>query len=169
LKINGLKQIQIKRRNWNRVPDLGIIISMKFQEKFESLKKLNLPPDQFIVVSSGALSIRGIRDSEDIDVIVTESLWNKMIKEYPVGVNSFGIQNLELENDIEILNPTQSIFGNSKIVPMNDIFEKADIFDGIKFINLDHLKMIKKELGREKDLRDISLIDDYLKTNAVAL
>ena len=142
---------------------------MNFKTQFENLKKLNLPTDQFVVVGSGTLSIRGIRDSEDVDVIVTELLWNQMIKEYPIGMNSFGIQNLELENDIEILDPTQSIFGNSKIVPRKDIFEKADIFDVIKFINLDHLKMIKKKLGREKDLKDISLIDDYLKTKTVVL
>lgn len=140
---------------------------MNFQTQFENLKKLNLPNDQFVVVSSGALSVRGIRDSEDIDVIVTESLWNEMIKKHKVGINSFGIENLELENDIEILNPVQSIFGNSKIVPRNEIFEKADIFGGVKFINLDHLKKIKKGLGRDKDLRDIALIDNYLNRKMV--
>lgn len=142
---------------------------MNFKTQFENLKKLNLPADQFVVVSSGALSVRGIRDSEDIDVIVTESLWNQMIKEYSVGINSFGVQNLELENDIEILNPTQSIFGNSKVISREEIFEKADIFDGVKFINLDHLKKIKKELGREKDLKDVALIDDYLKSKMSVL
>src|SRR5690348_3074052 len=137
---------------------------MSFKTQIENLKKLNLPSDHFVVVGSGALSIRGIRDSEDIDVIVTESLWNQMIKKYKVGINSFGVENLELENDIEILNPAQSIFGNSKIVPRNDIFKKADIFDGIKFLNLDHLKKIKTKLGREKDLKDVDLIDNYLKS-----
>jgi hypothetical protein len=140
---------------------------MNFQIQFENLKKLNLPIDQFVVVSSGALSIRGIRDSEDIDVLVTESLWNEVIKKYKIGVNSFGIENIELENDIEILNPTQSIFGNSKIIPRDEIFEKADVFDGINFINLVHLKKIKKELGREKDLRDIVLIDNHLRKKTI--
>ena len=140
---------------------------MNFQTQFENLKKLNLPADQFVVVGSGALSIKGIRDSKDLDVIVTNSLWSRMIKKYKVGINSFGVENLELENDIEILNPTQSIFGNSKVVPITEIFEKADIFDGIKFLNLDHLKKIKKELGREKDLKDIKLIDDYLSKKTV--
>lgn len=141
---------------------------MNFQKQLENLKNLNLPTNHFVVVGSGALSIRGIRDSEDIDVIVTESLWNQMIKKYKVGINSFGVENLELENDIEILNPAQSIFGNSKIVPMKDIFEKADMFDGIKFLNLDHLKKIKIELGREKDLKDVDLIDNYLKSKMVS-
>lgn len=142
---------------------------MNFKTQFENLKKLNLPTDQFVVVGSGALSIRGIRDSEDVDVVVTELLWNQMIKIYKVRISSSGAETLELENDIEILNPVQSIFGNSKNVSRNEIFEKADMIDGIKFINLDHLKKIKKELGREKDLKDIALIDDYLKTKMTAL
>lgn len=138
---------------------------MNFKAQFEDLKKLNLPKDQFVVVSSGALSVRGIRDSNDLDVIVTELLWNKMAKEYPIIVNDFGVQTLELNSEIEILNPAQSMFGNSTIVPIDEIFEKADEFDGIKFINLDHLKRIKIKFGREKDLRDTELIDEYLNKN----
>ena len=141
---------------------------MNFKKQFENFKKLNLPPNQLVVVGSGALSIRGIRDSEDIDVVVTESLWSQLIKQYKVGINSFGVENLEIEDDIEILNPTQSIFGNSRSVPIEEIFNKADEFDGIKFINLDHLKKIKKELGREKDLNDIALINDYLSKKIIA-
>ena len=83
-------------------------------------------------------------------------------KKYKVGINDWGIENLQLENDIEILNPAQSIFGNSEIVPMEEIFEKADMFDNIKFINLEHLRKIKLKLGREKDLLDVKLIDKHL-------
>lgn len=47
---------------------------MNFKSQFEHLKKLDLPKDQFVVIGSGALSIRGIRGAKDVDVIVTESL-----------------------------------------------------------------------------------------------
>lgn len=135
---------------------------MNFKTQFDNLKKLNLPTSDFVVVGSGPMSVRGIRESEDIDVIVTPSLWNEMSKKYKVGINSFGVEILNLENDIETLNPVQSLFGNSKTIPVEEIFTQADTFDGIKFLNLDHLKKIKRELGREKDLRDIELIDKYL-------
>ena len=141
---------------------------MNFQKQFETLRRLNLPANQFVVVGSGALSIRDLRDSKDLDLIVTGSLWEQMIQIFPIGINSFGVQNLGLENDIEILNPTQSIFGNSKIVPLKEIFEKADMFDGVKFINLDHLRKIKLKLGREKDFKDIELIDQYLNQKIIS-
>ena len=135
---------------------------MNIKTQLDNLKKLNLPTDQFVVVSSGVLAIRGIRDAKDIDVVVTDSLWNEMITHTQVILNSWRIPTLQLENDIEILDPAKSIFGNSKVVPVKEIFEKADVFDGVKFINLYHLKKIKLEMGREIDLKDIELIDTYI-------
>ena len=87
---------------------------MDFNTQLQHLKKLNLPPDQFMVVSSGALSVRGIRESKDIDVIVTDSLWSELTKKYKVELNEWDVERINLDNDIEILNPTQSIFGNTK-------------------------------------------------------
>ncbi len=37
---------------------------------------LNLPLRQFTVVGSGALAIRGIRDAADIDLLVTQKLYD---------------------------------------------------------------------------------------------
>lgn len=136
-------------------------INMSFAVQFENLKKLDLPVGDFMVVSSGALAVRGIRESGDLDVVVTESLWKILSEKYPV-VSEDGIDRIDLGNDIEILSPADSIFGNGKMIPLKESFEKADTFDGIKFMNLEHLKKIKEKLGREKDLRDIQLIDEYL-------
>ncbi len=135
---------------------------MSIYEQLENLKKLQLAKDEFVVVSSGALAIRGIREAKDIDVIVTQSLWNELIKTYTVSLNDWGIENICLKDDIEILNPTQSIFGNSSIIPIGEIFSKADIFDDIRFINLEQLKKIKSKMGREIDLLDVKFIDQYL-------
>lgn len=135
------------------------------ENEIKQIKKLDLPTNEFVIVSSGALAIRGIREAKDLDVIVTNSLWNKLATKYQTEVEN-GVERIKFDNsNIEILNPAQSIFGNSGVVPVEEIFEKADVFEGIKFINLDHLKKIKIKLGREKDLRDIQLIDEYLKNN----
>lgn len=135
-------------------------------KEIEQLKKIGLHIDEFVIVSSGALAIRGIREAKDLDVIVTNSLWNKLTATYQTEVEN-GVERIKFDNsNIEILNPAQSIFGNSRVVSVEEIFEKADIFGGIKFINLNHLKKIKTKLGREKDLKDIELIDEYLKNNS---
>ena len=137
---------------------------MSISAQLALLKSFDLPASDFVIVSSGALAIRGIREAKDLDVIVTPALWNELIKTHPVGLNTWNIERvfLDKDGDIEILNPAQSIFGNSKIVPFQKIFDKADIFEGVRFMNLEHLKKIKARLGREIDLRDIELIDRYL-------
>ena len=45
-----------------------------FKKQLAELKKLNLPNDKYAVFGSGPLAIYGIRDSEDIDIIVKSEL-----------------------------------------------------------------------------------------------
>ncbi len=143
------------------------LTSMNFLVELENLKKLNLPKGAFVIVGSGPLSVRQLRDSEDLDVIVTQAVWDDLKTKYTVGHNDWGIENLFLGSNIEILNPEQSIFGNSKIVPFEEIFSQADDFEGILFMNLEHLRKIKINLGRPKDLEDITLIDAYRNSATV--
>ena len=141
---------------------------MNIKSQIKNLKKLNLPTDQYVIVGSGALAIRGLREAKDLDVIVTQSLWDKMRKKYDVAPNSWGVECMVLPHDIETLNPQQSIFGNSKIVLREEIFAQAEMFDGVPFMSLEHLKKIKLELGREIDLKDVEMIDAYLDQERIA-
>ncbi len=135
---------------------------MKIEGQLENLRQLGLPPDQYIVVSSGALAVRQIREAADLDVVVTEDLSEKLINKYKVQLNEWGVERIDVGNDIEILNPSQSLFGGSKLVPLEEMMSEADLINGIKFINLKHLRIVKEQLGREIDMKDIQLIDDYL-------
>lgn len=135
---------------------------MTFKERLEKFKEFGIPTSEYIIAGSGPMAIRGIREAQDVDVVVTEKIWNELVKKYEVKKNSFGKEKLDLSEDIEILNPAESIFTNSKLVPAAEIFAQADEFDGIKFISLEHLKIFKQYLGREKDFEDIKLIDEYL-------
>lgn len=136
---------------------------MDFEEEIKKLKELDLPKSDFVVVGSGALAIRGIRGSKDLDVVITPNLWSELIKKFKVTTdNEWGIETLSIDGQMEILNPKDSIYGNSEAVSFEDLLTQADEIDGIKYINLDHLKKVKAWLGREKDLKDIELIDEYL-------
>ena len=41
----------------------------------------------------------------------------------------------------------------------------ADIIDGIRYVRLEHMIVWKSRMGRDKDLRDIGLILDYIKNS----
>ena len=127
----------------------------KFEEQLTELKELNLPTSEYAVFGSGPLAIQGIRNSEDIDIIVKPKLWNNLSKKYPK----------EKEELIRIGNV--EVYKNwfPWIADVNKLIEDADIFKGIRFVKLKYVLAWKKEFGREKDKKDILLINQYQSAN----
>lgn len=135
---------------------------MNFHSEIEKIKELQLPQSDVVVVGSGALAVRGIRDSKDVDVMVTPDIWNTLAQKFIVRRNESDVETIYIGEYVEILNPRDSLFGDSRVVPIDDIFRDAELIDGIAYISLEHLKQIKLYMGREKDLADVKLIDQYL-------
>ena len=44
----------------------------------DELAKLGLPKYQFAIFGSGPMGIRGLRECDDLDIIVKPDLWNKL-------------------------------------------------------------------------------------------
>lgn len=133
---------------------------MNFDALIKQLKQINLQIDQFVIVSSGSLAARGIRDARDLDILVTEKLWNELSQTFPVK-NEYGMDKIKVANDIEVLG-RGSAFLDSKIATIEEIFESADNINGIRYMNLKLLRIFKEKMGREKDKKDIELIDEYM-------
>lgn len=117
------------------------------------LKKLNLPSDKYAVFGGGPLAIRGLRDNEDLDIIVKRELWNKLIKKY--GSNngrSIVIGKIEIWAD-----------WLPWLDDINKLIDSADIIEGMRFVRLDYVLGWKRKANRAKDRNDIKLIENYLK------
>lgn len=136
---------------------------MQFQSLLLDLAKLDLPSQEFVVVASGPLAVRGIREAEDVDIIVTPHLWNDLARKYPVTKKKWGTKEFDhIEiGTIEVLG-SGSMFTDSSVIQVEEIFSKADVIDGIKYLRLEYLKLFKEKLGREVDKRDIELIEQHL-------
>ncbi|MFA7194041.1 MAG: hypothetical protein WC087_03945 [Candidatus Paceibacterota bacterium] len=128
----------------------------------EKLKSLNLPSNQYVVISSGILDVLGIRKANDIDLSITKELHEQLRKtgEWEEDVR-YGKVFL-LKEDIEI-NPDVS--WEDYKTTTKELIETALVVDGINFMNLEEVIKFKKALGREKDFKDIELIEEYLKSN----
>lgn len=126
----------------------------------EKLKSLNLPADQYVVISSGILDVLGIRKANDIDLSITKELHDELRKtgDWEEDVR-YGKVFL-LKEDIEI-NPEVS--WDDYKTTTKELIETAQVIDGINFMNLEEVIKFKKALGREKDFKDIELIEEYLK------
>lgn len=119
----------------------------------KTLAKLNLPRDEYAIYGSGPLGIRDIRDSRDLDVVVTDSLYKKLKLEL-----------LEEEPGKLSAGEGVDIFSGelSKIKNFNEVIKRSEEIKGLKFVLLADIIEWKQARGREKDLRDIKLIEKYL-------
>ncbi len=127
---------------------------------FKEVRDLNLPLGQYIVVGSGTMEALGIRKSKDIDLVVTEDLYKEFEKKgwekKQVSENRFGIKQGKYEMFKDF------VCGNYR-PDAAELINNAQIINGLPFLPLEELLKFKKELGREKDLKDIELIEEYLK------
>lgn len=120
-----------------------------------SIKQLNLPSNDYIVIGSGILDALGLRQSGDIDLLISPYLYQQL--------KDLGWQ--------EESNKGHTILTNGQDVEAwtdwdgqdyNAWLEHTTMIDDIKFVNLDQLKDWKTRRGLDKDLRDIELINHYL-------
>ena len=126
----------------------------KFRKLLNKVKKLNLPKDKFAVFGSGPLAVRGIRDINDIDLIVKPELWYELIKKYPVTDKYGGI--IEI-GEIEIFKDWKPWFDD-----VDELIDSADIFEGIRFVKLKYLLEWKKAFNRPKDKKDVKIIKQLI-------
>jgi len=127
----------------------------KFCKRLEEVKKLKLPENEFSIFGSGPLAVRGIRNSKDIDIIVKYKLWKELIKKYLVINKRGGFIKI---GEIEIHKGWKPWFNNT-----NKLINGSDIFNCIRFVKLEKVIEWKKKFNREKDKKDIELINKYLK------
>ena len=114
-----------------------------------------------MVVGSGAMAARGIRDAGDVDVLVTQDVFDSLERggDWRLEIRSDG-QKVIKRGICEICTD----FTCGRYQPdSGEMIQNADIINGIPFMKLDELVKFKTELGREKDLKDIELIQNYLK------
>lgn len=130
---------------------------------FEGIERLELPKDEFVVLGSGILAALGIRKASDVDILATPELFSRLRssggwKYEVVEVN--GTPREKLTNGLTEAFKDFRWQGGS--MTSEDGISTAVKIHGINFLPLSRLREIKSQMGREKDVRDIALIDDYL-------
>jgi hypothetical protein len=131
---------------------------MHLSSLIAQLNNLKLPKGKYVVVSSGALAAHGIREANDLDILVTQEVFSDLAKKHQITTHS-GREVIE-SGDLEIMGKG-SIFTEGEIATIEEILSSADVIDGVPYINLNLLKKFKQKMGREKDLKDIELIEKY--------
>lgn len=115
----------------------------------QKLKELNFPKNQYCVMTGAALVLQGVKEcTRDIDIGCSEELFQSLLKQ------GYKLQQLKSFEGI-IMDETIEIFRNWQA-------ENIVYIEDIPVAELCCIRKYKNDLGREKDLKDIELIDVYL-------
>ena len=127
---------------------------MNKQDIIARLEALNLPRNDYWLITGTAMVMYGLRDiTHDIDMGCTSVLADALAAQgYPCTVTKDGRRKIVIGEDIEIFEGW--------------LCDTVQLVENIPVISLKGLTEMKRTLGRDKDLRDIALIEAYLNRNS---
>ena len=133
---------------------------MTGKEIIEKVKALNLPPTSYVVDGSCPMAIAGLRESNDIDLLVSKELFEQL-KERGWREHEKGPNDKPLVHDVFEAHSQWDF--SPYIFTLPQLQATATIVDGIPFASLQEVRNWKAATARPKDNKDIELIDAYLK------
>lgn len=112
----------------------------------DGLKKMNIPKEEFIILSGGSLLLRGIRkETADYDLSVSKKLAKELnLYDLPKDDKGFytPFENCQMFDDFDAT--------------------QFDMVDGYQCETLESILEFKRKKKRPKDLVDIRNIEEYL-------
>jgi hypothetical protein len=128
------------------------------------IKALNLPVGKYVVFGSAVMEIHGIRPAKDIDIAITEELYQELKRRGWKRKWNFKrlltCKALKLGGNEAFTN----LYWKAYQIPTKDLIKNAEFFEGIPFMSLRDYLFYKTHLPRQKDKDDVVLIENYLKT-----
>ena len=123
---------------------------MNREELISRVRALPFPREDFWVITGGAMVLYGLREqTHDIDLGCTARLADELAAQgHPFTLRQNGARKFALDGDVEIIEGW--------------LCDRVEEIEGIPVISLAGLTEMKRSLGREKDLRDIALIEAHL-------
>lgn len=128
-------------------------------EIIKKVKELEFPERSYVVFGSCPLALAGIREANDIDMLVTLEVWRRMKLENWKELDKGG-SDRPLVHDVFEMHTNWNF--SSYNPTLEELLVNATFVDGVAFASLNEVRKWKVLSGRPKDLADIALIDSYL-------
>ena len=120
----------------------------------DALKELNIAKEDFVIYGSAPMVLRGLKEkNNDLDVLVRDSLWDKLSVKYPNNVNGDYID----INGVSFTHTDKNFLGD-----IDEVIKNSDIIDGYHILSILETKRWKEKVGGERHLADVKKIDEYL-------
>ncbi|MFW9871666.1 MAG: hypothetical protein ACFFG0_01100 [Candidatus Thorarchaeota archaeon] len=139
-------------------------MNLKNVKHINKFRRLPYPKNKMLIVSSGTLALLGLRKNKDLDIWVTKDLINKISKNssYRKEIREGQTYYITKDGNIELSDKLYNI--KDKV---EEQIKRSITIYGIHFQSPEDIIDFKKGIGREKDLRDVKLLEDYLKKKVV--
>ena len=132
----------------------------------DKVKALNLPLDQIIVIGSGILDQLGIRPASDIDLAASSDLMKNLSEKSGDWLKKFDDnQRFYFVKDDGSAEVWDGWVFDGQDVSYGELLSQSVEYDGVRFVDLKFLRKWKSWRGREKDVRDVELIDEWRANN----
>lgn len=135
------------------------------QEKFSALRAFQLPIDQYAITGSGPLGIRNLKAIGDIDIIVTPKLWTTLAEKYGV-IDENGVRKIVFPGGVIEAFGDDSFYAapaDPQAPTTTSRIKNSEIIDGLPFDSIKNVLYYKRKDAREKDLKDILLIEKWMR------
>lgn len=132
----------------------------------EILKQLKLDPQNSVVIGSGIMGKLGIRASDDLDLVVKQSDYERLAADSQFHLEVHYGREILVGDKIEI-GTDWKVFGEPR--DFDKLMENSVVIDSVRYCALDFIYDVKKywidrkDSPRAKDFRDLELIDEYRK------
>jgi hypothetical protein len=121
--------------------------------------ELNLPPEHCVVIGSGLLDALNLRESSDIDLVVSEELFERLRQADGWQAEVKYGETVLTKGDAEVW----LSWGSRGTPNFKQLYEQGVSIDGVRFVDPVFLLNWKKDRASDKDLRDVKLLEEYLK------
>ena len=132
-----------------------------FHELIQRVQGLNIPAGTFAIFGSGPMAIRGLKEPNDIDIVVTKETYEIFRSKDGWDEKTYnGREKHYLEKDgVELWNSWGP--GDWDIT---QLISTAEMIDGLPYVTIDHVLAWKERNSRPKDMADITKIKEYLSS-----
>ncbi len=129
------------------------------------IEKYNLPKNDFVILAGAALVMHGIKDkTKNLDIVVTPQLQQLLLDSCNNSIKCYNKEEKKniyyIDNILNFSTNLSTIIDNSEYI----------IINGYKVQTIGSIIKLKKKFNRDKDIKDIQLIENkLLSINSLAL
>lgn len=126
-------------------------------EILNKLKEYNFDTNEYMVISSAALVIQGVKEeTKDIDISVTPKYYKYLEENYNCELERYDEKNnINIYYIDDVINFSTNYYSEDK--------DDFILLDGIKIQSISSVTRLKNMLNRPKDMKDIELINKFLE------